>query len=120
MASTRNKNTHGNYCQDQRQNTQSEAWQLYQNGANGLAVDTRLAGVGLNPGQLPWSTLSYNPVDIETFLFGINSTNLVNPAPALTPELKCLKSVNLFKRQDIIMPVPLVVSKSQRPFVVPQ
>ena len=120
MASTRNKNTQGNYCQDQRQNTQTEAWQLYQNGANGLAVDTRLAGVGLNPGQLPWSTLSYNPVDIETFLFGINSTNLVNPAAPLTPELKCLKSVNLFKRQDIIMPVPLVVSKSQRPFVVPQ
>ena len=85
MASTRNKNTQGNYCQDQRQNTQSEAWQLYQNGANGLAVDTRLAGVGLNPGQLPWSTLSYNPVDIETFLFGINSTNLVNPAAPLTP-----------------------------------
>ncbi len=120
MASTRNKNTPGNYCLDQRQNTQSESWQLYTNGANGLAYDTRLAGVGLNPGQMPWSTLSYNPVEIETFLFGIGSTNLVNPVKPLRPELKCLNSVNLFKKQDVIMPIPLTVSKSQRPFPVPQ
>lgn len=119
MASTRNKNTPGNYCQDQRQNTQTESWQLYANGANGLAYDTRLAGVGLNQGQMPWSTLSHNPVDIETFLFGIGSTNLVNPVKPLTPELKCLKSANLFKKQDVIMPVPLAVSKTQRPFPIP-
>jgi hypothetical protein len=120
MASTRNKNTPGNYCLDQRQNTQTESWQLYTNGANGYAYDTRLAGTGLNPGQLPWSKLSYNPADIESFLFGINSTNLVNPAPPLTPELKCLKSINLFKMTDTIMPIPLVVPKNQRPFPTPQ
>jgi len=119
MASTRNKNTRGNYCLDQRQNTGSEAWQLYHNGANGYAYDTRLPGNGLNPGQLPWNTLSHNPADIESFLFGINSTNLVNPAPPLTPELKCLQTANIFKRPDIIMPVPLVVPKNQRPFVIP-
>ena len=119
MASTRNKNTSGNYCLDQRQNTGSEAWQLYKNGANGQAYDTKLPGNGLNPGQLPWSKLSYNPADIESFLFGINSTNLVNPAPCLTPELKCLKTVNVFKMPDVIMPVPLVVPKGQRPFPVP-
>ena len=118
MASTRNKNTPGNYCLDQKQNTQTESWQLYINGANGYAYDTRLSGVGLNPGQLPWSTLSYNPADIESFLFGINATNLVNPAPALTPELKCLKTANVFKMPDVIMPVPLVVQKVQRPFHV--
>ena len=120
MASTRNKNTPGNFCLDHRQNVGSEAWQLYINGANGFAYDTRLAGTGLNPGQLPWSTLSYNPADIESFLFGINSTNLVNPAPPLRPELKCLKSVNLFKTRDNILPVPLVIPKGQRPFPVPQ
>ncbi len=117
MASTRNKNTPGNYCLDQRQNTQSESWQLYTNGANGLAYDTRLAGVGLNPGQMPWSTLSYNPVEIETFLFGIGSTNLVNPVKPLTPELKCLKSNNLYKMPDVYIPEPLVVSKTARPFL---
>ena len=75
MASTRNKNTPGNYCLDQRQNVGIEDWQLYKNGANGTAYDTRLCGNGLNPGQLPWNTLSHNPADIESFLFGINSTN---------------------------------------------
>ena len=120
MASTRNKNTPGNFCLDNRQNVQSENWQLYTNGANGYAYDTRQAGLGFNPGQMPWNTLSHNPADIESFLFGINSTNLVNPAPPLRPELTCLKSVNLIKMPDVIMPVPLVVSKSQRPFTVPQ
>ena len=119
MASTRNKNTPGNYCLDQKQYTDNSAWTLYANGAHGQAYDTRLAGNGLNPGQLPLTTLSYNPADIESVLFGINSTNLVNPAPCLTPELKCLKMANVFKLPDIIMPVPLTVPKGQRPFPLP-
>ena len=119
MASTRNKNTPGNYCLEQRQSTGPEKWCLYKNGANGYAYNTKLAGTGLIQGQMPWDTLSHNPADIESFLFGINSTNLVNPAPALTPELKCLQSKDLFKRSDSIMPVPLVVPKNQRPFPLP-
>jgi hypothetical protein len=119
MASTRNKNTPGNYCLDQRQNVGIEDWQLYKNGANGTAYDTKLCGNGLNPGQLPWTTLSRNPADIESFLFGINSTNLVNPAPALTPELKCLHTANVFKTSNVIMPVPQAIPKYQRPFPVP-
>ena len=118
MASTRNKNTSGNYCLDQRQNTGIESWQLYKNGANGYAYDTKLPGNGLNPGQLPWDTLSHNPVDIETFLFGINSTNLVNPASALTPELKCLQQADAFKSSPIIMPIPQAIPKYQRPFPI--
>ena len=119
MASTRNKNTPGNYCLDQRQNVGIEDWQLYKNGANGTAYDTKLCGNGLNPGQLPWNTLSHNPADIESFLFGINSTNLVNPAPALTPELKWLQTANVFKTSNVIMPVPQAIPKYQRPFPVP-
>ena len=73
MAATRNKNTPGNFCLFLRQNHQIEDWELYKNGANGTAYDTRLCGKGLNPGQLPWNTLSHNPADIESFLFGINA-----------------------------------------------
>ena len=119
MASTRNKNTRGNYCLDQKQNTNSEAWQLYTNGANGYAYDTRLPGNGLNPGQFPWSKLSHNPADIESFLFGINSTNLVNPAPCFHPELKKIESVNIFKKDVTFIPEPLIMDKNQRPFPVP-
>ena len=119
MASTRNKNTPGNYCLDQRQNVGQESWRLYKNGANGYAFDTRLPGNGLNPGQLPWNTLSHNPADIESFLWGINSTNLVNPAGPLTPELICLSTANVFESKPVIMPVPQAVPKNQRPFPIP-
>jgi hypothetical protein len=119
MASTRNKNTSINYSLEQRQSTRPAEWRLYENGANGYAYDTRLPGNGLNPGQFPCSTLSKNSVNIESFLFGINSTNLVNPAEPLRPELLCLETANIFQTQPIIMPVPLVVSKEQRPFPLP-
>ena len=119
MASTRNKNTPGNYCLDQKQNVGIETWQLYQNGANGLAYDTRLPGNGLNPGQLPWTTLSYNPADIESFLFGINSTNLVNPAPCFVPEITKLSSANIYENKPVYMPEPLVIEKNQRPLPIP-
>ena len=118
MASTRNKNTPGNYCLDHRQSTRPEAWQLYTNGANGYAYDTRLPGIGLNPAQYPMNVLSYNPADIESFLFGINSTNLVNPEPPLTPEFKCLQSANIFKKPNVFIPAPLVVKKDQRPLPI--
>jgi hypothetical protein len=116
MASTRNKNTAGNYCLDQRQNKGIESWQLYANGAYGEAYDTKLPGNGLNPGQLPWNTLSHNSADIESFLFGINATNLVKPAGPLKPELKQLNSADVFKSAPIIMPIPQAIAKNQRPF----
>ena len=115
MASTRNKNTYGNYCLENRQLANSAQYTIYKNSACGEAVNTNLAGNGLNPGQIPWNKLSHNPADIESFLFGINSTNLVNPAPCLTPKLKTLKQINIFNTEQVLMPIPLVVPNKQRP-----
>jgi len=119
MASTRNRNTPGNYCLEQRQDKKTEGYTLYPNSQYGAAYDTRLPGCGLNPGQIPGNKLSYNAADIESFLFGINSTNLVNPAPCLKPELKELPSINIFKKDATIMPIPLWLDPGQRPFPVP-
>jgi len=119
MASTRNKNTPGNYCLQQMSYSESRNYLAYINGANGYAYDTRFPGNGLNPGQVPWNQLSNNAVDIETFLYGINSTNLVNPAPCLTPEIKTLKTANVFEKPPIFIPEPLVIEKNQRPFPIP-
>jgi len=119
MASTRNKNTPGNYCLDQRQYTDSAHYTGYKNGAYGEAYDTRLPGNGLNPAQIPWNKMSSNAPDIESFLFGINSTNLVNPAPCLVPELTCLRNANVFDKEPIYIPEPLVIEKNQRPFPCP-
>jgi len=119
MASTRNKNTPGNYCLQQLEYSQSRQYTIYKNSFAGEAYDTKLPGNGLLPAQIPWNQMSYNAPDIESFLFGINSTNLVNPAPCLTPELKQLKSANVFEKSPIYIPEPLVVEKNQRPFPVP-
>lgn len=119
MASTRNKNTPGNYCLEQREFSQSSNYTLYPNSQYGAAYDTRFAGNGLNPAQIPWNKLSYNAPDIESFLFGINSTNLVNPAPVFVPDLKRLDSVNIFQKGSVLIPEPLVIQKDQRPLPIP-
>ena len=119
MASTRNKNTPSDYCQQQQSYSQARQYTTYKHSAYGEAVDTKWAGNGLNPGQLPWNTMSNNAPDIESFLWGINSTNLVKPQPCLTPELKTLQSANLYENEPILMPKPLVVEKKQRPFPTP-
>ena len=119
MASTRNRNTPGNYSLEQREYRQFENYTLYPNSQYGAAYNTRLPGNGLLPAQIPWNKLSHNAADTESFLFGINSTNLVNPAPPLTPQLICLQTANVFKTKPVIMPIPQAIPKDQRPFPVP-
>lgn len=119
MASTRNLNTPGNYNLEQRQYRDMETYTLYPNSQYGAAYSTMLPGNGVNPGQVPWNKLSNNAVQIESFLFGINSTNLVRPQAPLVPELKTLETANFFERIPVFIPEPLVVEKSQRPFPVP-
>jgi hypothetical protein len=119
MASTRNKNTPGNYCLEQLEFKQSEQYTLYANSQYGAAYNTRLPGDGLMPAQIPWNKLSYNAADTESFLFGINSTNLVTPAPCFKPEITKLESSNIYKKGPTFIPEPLVVEKNQRPFPVP-
>ena len=119
MASTRNINTPGNYYLEQKEYKHFENYTLYPNSQYGAAYDTKLPGNGVNPGQIPWNQLSNNPVQIESFLFGVNSTNLVNPEPPLVANLKNLETVNFFERCPTLIPEPLVVEKNQRPFPCP-
>jgi len=121
MASTRNKNYSGNYCLEQKQFANSAQYTLYPNSQYGAAYDTMMPGNGVNPGQIPGNQLSNNAVQIESFLFGINSTNLVDPKPHyIEPELKNLGTVNFFERSPRIMvPQPLVIEKNQRPYPTP-
>jgi hypothetical protein len=118
MASTRNKNTPGNFCQEQNSFKHSENYTLYPNSQYGAAYDTRLPGNGLLPGQIPGNKLSHNASDTESFLFGINSTNLVNPAPCFTPEITKLCSANIYKNPPVYIPEPLVLD-NERPFPIP-
>lgn len=115
MASTRTHNTPGNYCLQQRQYQEGRQYTIYKHSAYGEAVDTKLPGNGLNPAQIPWNKLSHNAADIESFLFGINSTNLVKPQDPLVPELACLSSANIYETTPVYLPQAFVPLKNQRP-----
>jgi hypothetical protein len=120
MASTRNNNTPGNYACQQRSILESRDYLTYMNSANGYAFQSCLPGDGLLAGQVPYHMLSRNAADIESSLWGVGSTNLVNPAPCLVPEIKELPSANIYEKPAaIFMPEPLVVKSHQRPFPVP-
>lgn len=120
MASTRNKNTPDDYCLQQRSYKMSRDLISYQHGAFGSAYHNAQPCLGFNASHMPWTALSHNPVEIESSLFGINANNLVNPQPTVQPQLKTLPMKSFFERQDVIMPEKLVVSKTQRPFPIPE
>jgi hypothetical protein len=115
MASTRNKNNRDNYKIEQRNFDLINNYTFYENSANGKSQNTMLPGLGLNGANIPRDELSYNPVNIESYLFGINSTNLVKPRVYEKPQYKNLQTLSISKKQVLQMPDPLVVEKDQRP-----
>jgi hypothetical protein len=117
MTSTRNRNTRENYSMETKQYDNSEQYNLYKYSSHGYAYNTKLPGLGFGIANLPQSTLSHNAIDTESFLYGINSTNLVNPIHEFTPQPKSLGTINLVEKRDIIMPIPLACSKKERPFL---
>lgn len=120
MASTRNNNTRSDYCLQQRSITEARNYIDYKYGAFGRAYNNGLPALGITPSHMPREAFSFNSVQIESALFGINSTNLVNPQAPVQPQLKCLPQVNYFDRMQVYMPDPLVVQTNQRPFPIPQ
>jgi hypothetical protein len=121
MASTRNKNTVGDYNLQQRNYKLSSQYTLNPNSQYGVACNTMMPGNGLMPGNISWTQLSNNSADTESFLFGIGSTNLTKSRPPpFVPEIKQFgcQAANIYQSPQVIIPVPLVVQKNQRPFPV--
>tara|TARA_B100000683_G_C12401422_1_gene519894 strand:+ start:324 stop:686 length:363 start_codon:yes stop_codon:yes gene_type:complete len=120
MASTRNINMPSDYCLQQKSYRKALDYDLYKNSQYGETTKPRMPCVGYTPSRMPWNTLSRNPVEIESALFGINSTNLVNPQPPVKPQLKTIPTQSFFQRTPMIMPKPLVMEHNQRPFPIPE
>ena len=120
MASTRNNNTKGDYCLQQRDYKDARIYLDYKYSQVGRAYENALPCLGSNPSHMPRSAFSKNSVCIESALFGINSTNLVNPQTPVEPKLKILPEVSYFKRVPLFIPEPLVVENNQRPFPIPE
>jgi hypothetical protein len=117
MASTRSINTPGDYAVEQR--AYKEQIDYKTNIQYGIATPTLDAGAGLIQGKLPNIELSGNPNDIESQLFGIGLTNLVNPKTPVNPELKTRKALSIVDRKvPLIMPRNLEIATNQRPFPI--
>ena len=115
MASTRNKNTLGNYELEQWSLEQSRIQQSYLYQGNGQAITTHFAGDGLLPSWLPPTLLSNNSVDIESFLRGTGTTNLVHPKSDLQPQINPIAQLAIFNKNPLILPKQLYVEPEQRP-----
>lgn len=114
MASTRNLNTPGDYCMEQWSFGKQSSYCTYKEYA--FASPTLLAGDGLLQGRIPETELAGNSKDIESFLFGIGSTNLVSPQAPVKPELKFIPSLAIMNKVPLIMPANLVVQNNQRQY----
>ena len=115
MTSTRNKNDRGNYKAEERGREDQRLYLMYKNQGNGQAFTNHYASDGLIGGRMGPAVLSRNFADIDSFLKGTGSTNLVTPQNPIQPQLKELESLAIIDRLPVIMPEPLKMDKYQRP-----
>ena len=118
MASTRNINSKSDYCLQQQNFNNGEKYVLHPQ--KHFAHQDAYPCYGINVGQVPLKNLSYNGVDVESALFGIDSTNLVNPRPAVCNKPVSKPDISFFERNAVFLPDPLVMEDKQRPFPIPK
>ncbi len=116
MSSTRNKNTIENYRMEQRALESARSNLLYEHSSNGNAFEPLLPGDGLLGARIAHTNLSHNAVDVESFLYGIGSTNLVQPQDPVSLQSKNLRTLEIVDRRlPVFIPEPLVIEHGQRP-----
>lgn len=116
MASTRNRNTPGNYHLEQLAYQKAYDTMSYESSSYyGVPSVSYFAGNGLIGMKTAHRNLSSNYCDIESQLFGIGSTNLVSPVAPVQPNIHNLKSLNIFDKQAPVSPAPFAPQPNQRP-----
>ena len=113
---TRNKNTPENYGIEMYNKNKTYFYQIYEYSAFGKCENNFLPGLGLGASYMPNVELSKNATDIDSYLKGIGSCNLVNPLAPITPELRKYKSLNLFEKNPVYVPSSVTVEANQRPY----
>ena len=119
MSSTRNVNTRGNYKLEQNLNHSffdNTSYLYAQKPYTFLDVykisnstqPTRI----VNP-----HNLSNNPVDIESMLRGIKSTNLAGQSFKTSPDLKRVDTFDFYKRVPMIKSNMIITDQKQRPLL---
>jgi hypothetical protein len=118
MSSTRNKNMPSDYCLQQQSYRLARDWKFFDNASNSHAYNPAFAGDGVLMGHMGRDVLSTNSIDVESALFGINSSNLVNPRAPTQAHIKNMNDANFMEKLPVILPEPLVIQQ-ERPFPIP-
>ena len=105
----------GEYCLQQVSYKQGENYNTFKEKRTNPT--NLLPCAGIRPGQIPGNVLSKNSTDIESFLLGINSTNLIRPRPNFTAKINCLQSLSFYERLQPYIPEPLIIENCQRPVI---
>jgi len=116
MASTNMKNENGYYCEQQKRFNRISNAQTDEKTSKQSTICLPDLGIinGMMSTGYNHNIISNNTSDIESTLFGINSTNLVQKRPAVTPSINSLSYCKWFPRNNVFLPAPLVIEKSQR------
>jgi hypothetical protein len=115
MASTRNKNTLGDYQLQQRALLQQTEYFTYPYGPSGKVEKSMFPGDGLLAGRLAPAEMCNNSTDIESYLYGIGNTNLVKPMKRPVAELKKLPSLNMIEKLPIYVAQEPIWNSTRRP-----
>ena len=117
MASTRMNNTPGEYRLQQNEYLHQRNFMLFKN--NAVPTQSVFPGLGINMplmnGGYQNEVLSRNTADVESALFGVGSTNLVNPKAPTYAKINKMPEKAFFELPKKFLPEPLVVEKHQRP-----
>lgn len=113
MASTRNINTPGDYAAAQSAMKKESNYCVYE--GYGVPSEVCFPGNRILTGRMASEVLSKNSIDIESSLFGINSTNLVIPQPEVKPEINTLPSLNMVTTKKVIVMEPKPANVTHKP-----
>jgi len=117
MSSTSLKNSKGQYCNDQKRENLEREYLVYK--GKKIPRESFLPDFGINAGNMAGAythkILSQNTPDLESFLFGIGSSNLVKPYRNPPMLVNKVDTIKFFNQTNAQMPVPLVIENRQRP-----
>lgn len=114
MASTRNRNTPGDYKMEKGAYEKTCNYNTYE--TYGVPSASYFPGNGLTCAKMARTELAHNSCDIESSLFGIGSANMETPQPRVIPNIIRPKTLHIADRIQMFMPQPLDVDTTiQRP-----
>ena len=119
MASTRNRNSPGDYALEQIALQKRADYSASDSAAFfGTPGESYFPGNGLIGMATANRNLSQNYCDIESQLRGIGATNLVAPQPEIGPVIYSMSSLNIYQKPEVQFIVPPHPAAHQRPMIL--